>query len=223
MNGKDLNLAATPTAPEDTQGDGRWMSMHNRFVSDSKGREPDVLFVGDSLIQLMHEFGIWRELFSPLHCLNFGIGGDATQHVLWRLSNGELDSISPKVVVLWVGTNNHGYTPEHICGGIMAIVQVIKNKIPSAHTLVLGVLPRGQYPNPLRERNAAVNKLVKDALSNLSHASFLNVDPGFVQSNGEISSQDMYDYLHLTPVGYTKVCEPLHDHLKFLLEKPAEN
>lgn len=42
---------------------------------------------------------VWRQLFSPLHALNFGVGGDATQHVLWRLSNGELDNISPKVVI----------------------------------------------------------------------------------------------------------------------------
>lgn len=126
---------------------------------------------------------IWRQLFSPLHALNFGVGGDATQHVLWRLSNGELDNISPKVymiieymnqndvmfvlilddcaihtrlyhpqdskvnsilillifqvVVLWVGTNNHGHSPKQICNGILAIVQVIKNKLPNAQTLVL--------------------------------------------------------------------------------------
>lgn len=137
---------------------------------------------------------IWRQLFSPLHALNFGVGGDATQHVLWRLSNGELDNISPKVlimieymnqnrvrvvrvwddraihtrrhhpqdsnvnsvlivlilqvVVLWVGTNNHGHDPKQICSGILAIVQVIKNKLPNARTLVLvgfcsSVLPVG--------------------------------------------------------------------------------
>uniref|UniRef100_A0A8C6KIQ8 Platelet-activating factor acetylhydrolase IB subunit alpha1 n=1 Tax=Nothobranchius furzeri TaxID=105023 RepID=A0A8C6KIQ8_NOTFU len=177
MSAESSNPAATPTPCEDTQGDGRWMSLHNGFVSYSKDKEPDVLFVGDSLVQLMHQFGIWRQLFSPLHCLNFGVGGDATQHVLWRLSNGELDNISPKVVVLWVGTNNHGHTAEQICGGIMAIVQVIHNKLPHAQTLVLGLLPRGKMPNPLRERNANVNKLVEDALSSLPYAHFLNVDP----------------------------------------------
>ncbi|XP_038566930.1 platelet-activating factor acetylhydrolase IB subunit gamma isoform X2 [Micropterus salmoides] len=182
MSAEDPNPAATPTPCEDLQGDGRWMSLHNRFVSDSKDKEPDVLFVGDSLIQLMHQFGIWRQLFSPLHALNFGVGGDATQHVLWRLSNGELDNISPK-----------------------------------------GVLPRGKLPNPLRDRNAKVNQLVQEAVSSLPHASFLNVDPGFVHSNGSISHQDMYDYLHLTPQGYQAVCEPLHAHLKSMLDKPAEN
>ncbi|KAJ0000037.1 hypothetical protein NQD34_011879 [Periophthalmus magnuspinnatus] len=223
MNAEDANPAATPTPCGDIHGDGRWMSMHERFVSDGKGKEPEVVFVGDSLVQLMHQFGIWRQLFSPLHSLNFGIGGDATQHVLWRLSNGELDNISPKVIVLWVGTNNHGHTAEQICGGIMAIVQVIKNKLPLAHTLVLGLLPRGKMPNPLREKNALVNKLVQEALSSLPYTSFLNVDPGFVHSNGSISHQDMYDYLHLTPKGYEAVCDPLHEHIKSLLEKPAEH
>uniref|UniRef100_A0A671T0F6 Platelet-activating factor acetylhydrolase IB subunit alpha1 n=1 Tax=Sinocyclocheilus anshuiensis TaxID=1608454 RepID=A0A671T0F6_9TELE len=137
---EDSNPAATPTPCQDIQGDGRWMSLHNRFVSDSKGKEPDVVFVGDSLVQLLHEFEVWRKLFSPLHALNFGVGGDATQHVLWRLMNGELDHISPKVVVLWVGTNNHGHTPEQICGGIMAIINVVHQKLPHTHTLVLVLL-----------------------------------------------------------------------------------
>uniref|UniRef100_A0A665WDK2 Platelet-activating factor acetylhydrolase IB subunit alpha1 n=1 Tax=Echeneis naucrates TaxID=173247 RepID=A0A665WDK2_ECHNA len=172
MSAEEPNPAATPTPCVDTQGDGRWMSLHNRFVSDSKDKEPDVLFVGDSLVQLMHQFAIWRKLFSPLHTLNFGVGGDATQHVLWRLSNGELDNISPKVLLR--GTNNHGHTAEQILGGILAIIQVIKNKLPHAHTLVLGLLPRGKMPNPLRERNANVNKLIQEAVSSLPHASFLD-------------------------------------------------
>lgn len=223
MSAEDLNPAATPTACEDVQGDGRWMSLHNRFLSESKDKEPDVLFVGDSLVQLMHQFGVWRQLFSPLHALNFGVGADATQHVLWRLCNGELNNISPKVVVLWVGTNNHGHSAEQICGGIMAIVQVIKNKLPNAQTLVLSILPRGKMPNPVRDRNAKVNKLVEETVSSLPHASFLNVDPGFVHSNGSISHQDMYDYLHLTPQGYQAVCDILHARLKSMLENPAEN
>ncbi|KAI2655340.1 Platelet-activating factor acetylhydrolase IB subunit alpha2 [Labeo rohita] len=189
---KDSNPAATPTPCEDIQGD------------DSKGKEPDVLFVGDSLVQLLHEFEVWRKLFSPLHTLNFGVGGDATQHVLWRLVNGELDHISPK-----------------ICGGIMAIINVIHQKLPHAHTLVLGVLPRGKNPNPLRERNAGVNALVQAEAASLSHVSFLDVDPGFVHSDGSISHQDMYDYLHLTPQGYQKVCQPLHECVKSLLDKHA--
>lgn len=101
----------------------------------------------------------------------------------------------------------------------------IKRAFELWHTLICfqSILPRGKTPNPLRDRNAKVNKLVQEAVSSLPHASFLNVDPGFVHSNGSISHQDMYDYLHLTPQGYQAVCDILHGRLKSMLDKPAEN
>uniref|UniRef100_A0A803YP62 Platelet-activating factor acetylhydrolase IB subunit alpha2 n=1 Tax=Meleagris gallopavo TaxID=9103 RepID=A0A803YP62_MELGA len=154
MSHGDSNPAAVPHAAEDTQGDDRWMSQHNRFVLDCKDKEPDVLFVGDSMVQLLQQYEIWRELFSPLHALNFGIGGDTTGHVLWRLKNGELENIKPKVIVVWVGTNNYENTAEEVAGGIEAIVRLINTQQPQAKVIVLGLLPRGEKPNPLRQKNA---------------------------------------------------------------------
>lgn len=78
-------------------------------------------------------------------------------------------------------------------------------------------------PNPLRDRNDKVNVLLQEELSSLPHASFLNVGRGFVLSNGTISHQDMYDYLHLTPRGYQTVCKPLHDKLRSMLDEPSDN
>ncbi|XP_030769503.1 platelet-activating factor acetylhydrolase IB subunit gamma isoform X2 [Rhinopithecus roxellana] len=160
---------------------------------------------------------IWRELFSPLHALNFGIGGDGTQHVLWRLENGELEHIRPKIVVVWVGTNNHGHTAEQVTGGIKAIVQLVNERQPQARVVVLGLLPRGQHPNPLREKNRRVNELVRAALAGHPRAHFLDADPGFVHSDGTISHHDMYDYLHLSRLGYAPVCRALHSLLLRLL------
>ncbi|EDL24279.1 platelet-activating factor acetylhydrolase IB subunit alpha1 isoform b [Mus musculus] len=137
MSGEGENPASKPTPVQDVQGDGRWMSLHHRFVADSKDKEPEVVFIGDSLVQLMHQCEIWRELFSPLHALNFGIGGDSTQHVLWRLENGELEHIRPKIVVVWVGTNNHSHTAEQVTGGIKAIVQLVNKLQPQARVVVL--------------------------------------------------------------------------------------
>ncbi|ELW71054.1 Platelet-activating factor acetylhydrolase IB subunit gamma [Tupaia chinensis] len=148
--------------------------QHHRFVADSKDKEPEVVFIGDSLVQLMHQCEIWRELFSPLHALNFGIGGDNTQHVLWRLENGELEHIRPKIVVVWVGTNNHGHTAEQVAGGIKAIVHLVNQRQPQARVVVLGLLPRGQHPNPLREKNRRVNELVRAALAGHPRAHFLD-------------------------------------------------
>ncbi|KAJ7304019.1 hypothetical protein JRQ81_011538 [Phrynocephalus forsythii] len=217
MSDGDQNPASTPTPVSDVQGDGRWLSLHHRFIADSKDKEPEVVFIGDSLVQLLHQFEIWRELFSPLHALNFGIGGDATQHVLWRLQNGELQHIRPKIVVVWVGTNNHGHTPEQVAGGVEAIVRLISQQQPQARVVVLGLLPRGKNPNPLREKNRQVNELLKEKIPQLPNASFLNADPGFVHSDGTISHHDMYDYLHLTRHGYARLCPGLHRLLLCLL------
>ncbi|KAK1882419.1 Platelet-activating factor acetylhydrolase IB subunit beta [Dissostichus eleginoides] len=193
MSGDEVNPAAVAKPVEDAQGDDRWMSQHIRFVQECKDAEPDVLFVGDSMIQLMKQYEVWRELFSPLHALNFGIGGDNTCNVLWRLQNGELDNIRPKVVVLW------------------------------AKIVVLGLLPRGERPNPLREKNAAVNEILCDSLPRLGRAQLLDVSREFVHSDGAISPQDMFDFLHLTPTGYRTLSKPLNDLLlQILEEKPGE-
>eukprot|EP00063_Salmo_salar_P081976 XP_014056811.1 PREDICTED: platelet-activating factor acetylhydrolase IB subunit gamma-like [Salmo salar] len=140
----------------------------------------------------------------------------------WRLSNGEFAHISPKVVVLWVDTNNHGHTAEQICGGIMAIVQLINDQHGQIIIIIVGVLARGKMPNSLRERNAQVNKLVQEAVSSLPHTSLLNVVPGFVHSDGSISHKELYDYLHLTPQGYQAVCQLLHAQLKGLLKTEGQ-
>uniref|UniRef100_A0A8C8AAE9 Platelet-activating factor acetylhydrolase IB subunit alpha2 n=3 Tax=Neoaves TaxID=3078114 RepID=A0A8C8AAE9_9STRI len=222
MNRGDRNPAAIPHAAEDIQGDDRWMSQHNRFVLDCKDKEPDVLFVGDSMVQLLQQYEIWRELFSPLHALNFGIGGDTTGHVLWRLKNGELENIKPKVIVVWVGTNNHENTAEEVAGGIEAIVRLINTQQPQAKVIVLGLLPRGEKPNPLRQKNAKVNHLLKASLPKLPNVQLLDVDVGFVHSDGTISYHDMFDFLHLTGGGYAKICKPLHELIMQLLEETPE-
>ncbi|KAF7205952.1 platelet-activating factor acetylhydrolase IB subunit alpha2 [Nothobranchius furzeri] len=222
MSGDDLNPAAMAQPVEDVQGDGRWLSQHSRFVQECKDGEPDVLFVGDSMIQLMQQFEVWGECFSPLHALNFGIGGDTTCNVLWRLQNGELENICPKVVVLWVGTNNYEHSAEQVAGGILAIAQLLTSRLPKAKVVVLGLLPRGEHPNPLREKNSAVNKLLRSWLPRLGQAQLLDLSGELVHSDGTVSSQDMFDYLHLTSAGYRLVTKPLYDLLLQILEETPE-
>ncbi|MBN3283021.1 PA1B2 acetylhydrolase, partial [Polyodon spathula] len=142
---------------------------HHRFVSDSKDKEPEVLFVGDCLVQLLHHVGAWR----------------------WIESSGDACSVSvnTRACCCW----------SELC--------------------VLGLLPRGRSPNALRVKNARVNQLIQEALPSLPGASFLDVDPGFVLSDGTISHHDMYDYLHLTRAGYATVCQPIHTRLLAMLEQ----
>lgn len=85
---------------------------------------------------------MWAEKISSLHCVNFGIGGDRVEHVLWRLLNGEMDfNVKIKAVVLLVGTNNLPNKPEEILEGIVECIKVIKNKLGDVHV----VLPVSKY------------------------------------------------------------------------------
>ncbi|CAB1316307.1 unnamed protein product [Coregonus sp. 'balchen'] len=205
MSGDEMNPAAVAQA-------------HTRFVQECKDAEPEVLFIGDSMVQLMQQY----ELFSPLHALNFGIGGDTTCNVLWRLQNGELDNIRPKVTVVWVGTNNHEHSAEQVAGGILAIAQLLTSSLPKTKVVVLGLLARGERPNPLREKNAAVNGFLHSWLPRLGQAQFLDVGAGFVHSDGTISTRDMFDFLHLTAAGYRAIAKPLSDLLLQILEETPE-
>ncbi|XP_070549322.1 platelet-activating factor acetylhydrolase IB subunit alpha1-like [Ptychodera flava] len=216
-----MNPAATPVPVEDVQGDGRWMSIHKRYVNESKDKEPDIcslcVFIGDSLIQLMAQTDVWFKWFVPMHCLNFGIGGDATQHVLWRLQNGELDDLKPKVIVILAGTNNHGHTAEQVVGGLKAIVETVSTKQPQAQIFVMSIPPRGHEPNPLREKIRAINDALPNMLKPFENTQFVECDNGFIQADGTIDHNDMYDYLHLTKQGYEKLCAPLYEALTTLL------
>jgi hypothetical protein len=145
--------ANTATVP--VPRDEKWVARHKGFVELAKAGNVDVLFLGDSITDGWRKGGlaIWEERFAPLKAVNFGIGGDRTQHVLWRIENGELDGISPKVVVLMIGTNNTGFEPDkttrrnteaETAEGVRAIVEHLRTKLPSAKILLLAIFPRGE-------------------------------------------------------------------------------
>lgn len=128
--------------------------QHCRFVQEAKQSEPEVVFIGDSIVQQMQFSTIWAEKINSLHCVNFGIGGDRrveprdgkiwgnfvffrVENVLWRILNGELDfNVKIEAVVLFVGTNNTDCTPHEIFEGIVELVRVIKEKLGKVHIVV---------------------------------------------------------------------------------------
>ncbi|KAM3181045.1 hypothetical protein ACTXT7_015117 [Hymenolepis weldensis] len=131
--------ADIPAPPEDTQKDGCWLSMHSRFLTQGRDKEPEVLFLGDSILFNFEATKIYKTYVEPLHCLNFSIPNDETQNILWRVLNGELDDVKVKVVVLSVGTHNK-CPAEEVVIGINAILKVIKQRQPDAHIVVMFIL-----------------------------------------------------------------------------------
>src|SRR5262245_16943981 len=127
---------ATRPAPRDD----KWVKRHEGFVEIAKKGGVDVLLLGDSITDGWRNAGkkAYAEHFEPLKSANFGIGGDRTQHVLWRLQNGELDGITPKVCMLMIGTNNGKDSAEDVAAGITAIVKEFQKKSTTTKILLLG-------------------------------------------------------------------------------------
>src|SRR4051794_22498159 len=96
-------LAQAPSTVTPAPRKGYWMALHQKFLDRAKQGHVDLLFLGDSITQGWNDNEVWKRYYGPRHAANFGIGGDQTQHVLWRIQNGELEGIRPKVVVLMIG------------------------------------------------------------------------------------------------------------------------
>lgn len=182
-----------------------FLSAHEKFVTIAQEGTAELVFLGDSITAGWgSKKNIWETAFGQYKPVNFGIGGDRTQHVLWRITNGELDGIKPKAVVLMIGTNNSKTdSAEGIADGIKVIVETIRSKQPQAKILLLAVFPRGEKvsPNSDRDKLNQVNAIIAK-LDNGKNIHFLDIGSKFLQPDGSISKDDMPDFLHLSEAGY---------------------
>lgn len=218
---------AKSTATTPVPRESSWKKRHEHFVAMAKKGGIDLLFLGDSITDLWGGEGhgkasqggkIFRQEFEPLKAANFGIGGDQTQHVLWRIQNGELDGIHPKVVMLMIGTNNTARnTAEEIADGITAVVKEIHKRSPMTKVLLLGVFPRGQKPNRQRDKIKEVNTIIARLDDGGKTVKYLDIGDKFVEPDGTISRGIMYDSLHLTEKGYRIWADAVKGPIKELL------
>jgi lysophospholipase L1-like esterase len=215
--GQDEGKGGTATRPEPR--DGGWMTLHKAFLERGKSGPAEVLFLGDSITQGWGNNDVWERYYGPRKAANFGIGGDRTQHVLWRLQNGEVDEIRPKVVVLMIGTNNLGSnTPDEIVEGITAIVQRLREKLPESKILVLGIFPRAEKPGPIRDQIQAINARIAK-LDDGKTVKYLDIGPKFLEEDGTISKAVMPDFLHLSHKGYMIWADAIEPTLWSMLEE----
>ena len=139
-----------------------WYEEHEKFVAIAAGSLSSVLLVGDSLVNgLARYHRVWSKYFEPLRALNFGVGVDRTQHVLWRIENGEIP-LNLQVAFVHCGTNNLDRdNPDEIRNGIASIVYTIQEKKPNANFIVSGLLPRDQETSSRRDKIKLVNQKLR--------------------------------------------------------------
>ena len=202
-------------------GEGNyWMSQHLDINSIGKTRKPELVFLGNSITQSWGGEGrnvwsaapeLWDSLYKPLNAANFGISGDRTQNVLWRIENGNFDNINPELIVLAIGVNNFRHnTAADIAEGIAAIVKSLKGKIPSSKILLLGPFPAGATrSDPMREKYREVHALIAP-LGNQSNVIYMNIGKGYINTDGSLNYKLMRkDNVHLTTEGYYRWAESI--------------
>lgn len=199
-----------------------WLARHEGFVEQAKSGGIDLLFMGDSITDNWRKPGkaVWEKYYGQRHAANFGIGGDRTQHVLWRIENGELDGIDPKVIVLMIGTNNSGSdSPDEISEGVEKIVAVTREKCPESKILLLAIFPRNRATDK-PEVMDTIHK-VNERIAKLSHGkrvTFLDINHVFLGPDGKVPIEIMPDFLHPNEHGYQLWADAMEPTLAKMLK-----
>lgn len=182
-----------------------WQQRHKAMNGRVAKGNVDLVLIGDSITHGWEGKGkkVWEKYYGKRNAVNLGIGGDRTQHVLWRLQHGNLEGIEPKLAVLMIGTNNAGTnTPEETAAGIKAIVKTLRENTPKTKILILGIFPRGATPDDARRQvNEKTNKLIQK-LADDKMVYYLDIGKNFLQDDGTLSKDIMPDLLHLSERGY---------------------
>ena len=192
---------ANPCAAASPRDDW-YRDVQNKF--DKYGNKPaDIVFDGDSITNRWEGTGrtVWASHFAG-RAADFGIEGDRTENLLWRLSKNQVEGVNPKVVVLMIGTNNSGRdSAENIAGGVKAIVEKYEELCPQAHIILMAIFPRGHTPEDGgRHKVEAVNEIIKSLASD--HVSYVDIGPKLLQPDGTLLASMAPDFVHPTEPGY---------------------
>ncbi|MBQ3289049.1 MAG: hypothetical protein IJH50_06525 [Kiritimatiellae bacterium] len=205
-------MAAEPVAafPKSNWWDTRCLEKRNEIVENG-GAEYDIVMVGDSITHRWErEGGEGRELFAKLketyRVLNLGYGGDQTQHVIWRMENGELEGYKAKLFTLMIGTNNSHHDkhspPEGVAAGIKRIIDIIREKHPESKIVLMPIFPcRATADDPIRVKNEKINALIKPYADGET-VLWLDFNDKFFNAEGKLTKEVMNDLLHPNEKGY---------------------
>ncbi|MFN0058554.1 MAG: GDSL-type esterase/lipase family protein [Planctomycetota bacterium] len=228
---RPTHSAVTPVARADAEWQKRHESFNARALVGSERGDIGVLFIGDSITQGWGDAGksVWERHYAPRRAVNFGIGGDRTQHVLWRLEHGNLAGLArptaagaraPKLAVVMIGTNNSNgddNTAEEIADGITAIVALLRAELPQTKVLLLAIFPRGEAPNPQREKNRLASARAAKIADGV-HVHALDIGAHFLDKDaGILAKEIMPDALHLSTRGYEIWAAAMEPKLRELL------
>ncbi|HEU0005881.1 MAG TPA: GDSL-type esterase/lipase family protein, partial [Terriglobia bacterium] len=207
--------------------DANSLVAHEQLVEKAKGRI-DLYFVGDSITRRWGAtdypelLANWKQNFFGWNAANFGWGADRTQNILWRLMNGELDNVNPKVVVLQAGTNNIGNASgaAEIASGVQAIIEALRNKAPRSTIILTGLFARNDREDAISEVRQVNQQLAR--LADGSNVRYLDLNDKLADPSGRLFDGMMNaDKLHPSVKAYQLWADALKPMLHELLGPPA--
>jgi lysophospholipase L1-like esterase len=186
-----------------------FMAKHQANLAVAAQGDSELLFMGDSITDFWRNDtgpfagkAVLDKYFGKWKVANFGIAGDTTQGVLYRLQNGEGKGFKPKAVMLMIGTNNTGRnSAAEIAEGIGAVVLELQKDFPDAKILLLGVFPRGRSTDAVRGTIAQINTIIS-RLHDGNRVHYLDIGAKFLDASGNIPADVMSDGLHPSTKGY---------------------
>jgi lysophospholipase L1-like esterase len=202
-----------------------FQQKHQANLEVARKGDSDVLFMGDSITDFWRNADgafagkpVLDKYFGDLKVANFGIAGDTTQGVLYRLQNGEGRGFSPRAVMLMIGTNNTGRnSAAEIAEGVGAVVLELQKNFPQARILLLGIFPRGAADDPVRGTIAEINSIIS-RLHDGERVHYLDIGAKFLDGAGNIPKDVMSDALHPSGKGYEIWAEAVNDTLRKLMK-----
>ncbi len=211
---------AAPKLGDDGEIQRQFSALHDGYLTVAAKRMPEVVFLGDSITLGWSINGkqVFKE-FDEYKVANFGIFGDQVQHVLWRVENGLFDQMTPKVVVLLVGTSNapiREHSPEEVASGIRKIIDSIHSRSLETKVLLLAIFPRGaDSSDKNRQKNEEVNAIIA-SYDDGKTVHFLNVNDKLLQPDGTLDEKIMPDFLHPSEAGYQIVADAIREKIATL-------
>ena len=210
--------AEVPWEPAMRDATAYWTGTVKQQAEAMKQSQAKIIFIGDSLTEGWDK-AIWQMRIAPAKALNFGIGGEGPQHVLWRIEHGILDGPSPETVVLMIGINNYWrhFSAADTARGIEAIVERIHARHPTTRIVLLGLLPVYEAASPIRPWIGEINARLKK-LDGRDKVEFFDFSSAFLEADGNQRLQ-LYqeDHLHLSKAGYVMLTR----ELTLVLKLPA--
>jgi lysophospholipase L1-like esterase len=229
---QSTRTATTGPVPSATQPSIRptELNRHEDFLATAHKGNIDLLFLGDSITDFWRRpdrgLTVWQKYFEPLHAANFGISGDRTQNVLWRVQNGELEGFKAKCIVLMLGTNNlsggHSIRNSNAetIAGMKLVVGEIRARQPQAKLLLLGIFERGRTAaDPFRASLKTVNAELA-TWADGKNIFYMDIGDKFLLPDGSLNMDIMNDPVHPNTAGYQVWADAIIDKVKELLAMP---